>query len=183
MKPQFFDEQFDLAGKSASAWALNARRLKRSGDIVFDAYERDVGKMSNGTSLLELDNLEIASCAMLLYGLSLENLIKAVIIKGKPELISNGELLKWPGGGKHGHNLIGLFEEAVIDFSNGQSDIVVRLASFVLWAGRYPIPMKSIKMAIPQINVLRGEFLPLPLTTEERTIFDDLYQSLESKLI
>jgi hypothetical protein len=37
-------------------------------------------------------------------------------------------------------------------------------------------------MAIPQINFLTP-YYPVPLTTEERTILDNLYQSLESKLI
>lgn len=182
MRKQFFDEQFDLGGKIAAFWALNAQRLKQSGDLVFNAYASDVEKLFKGVSPLELENLEISHCAMLLYGLSIENLVKGVIIESDPSLISNGKLGKWPGGGEGGHDLIGLFKEAGIQPSEIEKDILTRLTAFVLWAGRYKIPKSSEKMAVPQLDY-SDPFLPRPFSAYELPTFNNLYQSLYGRLI
>ena len=92
-----------------NVWVLGARRLKRGGDIVFDAYEADLSAMERGSSPLELDNLEIAGVATLLYGLSIENLLKAIIIHKNPNPVENDKLREWDGTG---HDLIKLAKKA-----------------------------------------------------------------------
>lgn len=182
MKQEFFDEQFELRGATPAAWVLNARRLKRSADVVFNAWISDVERMADGVSPLELDDLEVAGCAMLLYGLSLENLVKGILVEVDSSVVMNGEIGKWPGGRQNGHYLPGLFERADISLDSEEQDLIARLTAFVLWAGRYPIPMKSRDMALRQIH-LDSPFLPLPMSVQERASFNKLYESLESRLV
>ena len=71
------DKQFELTGNHAGFWLGKAKTLRRSADIVFDAYAADLEKLHKGLStegLQNLHNLELAGCAMMLYGLGIENL-------------------------------------------------------------------------------------------------------------
>jgi len=94
MRKEFRAKQFELAAKSPAAWALQARRLKRAADLVFEAYAGDLAEMHGGRSPLDLKNLESAEPATLLYGLAFENVFKTLILA----LVSATEpRLSWAG--------------------------------------------------------------------------------------
>ena len=170
----FLQEQFNLRAESPSVWVLSARRLKRGGDIICDAYEIDLRAMERGSSPLELDNLETVGVATLLYGLSIENLIKAIIIHKDPNSIKNGKLREWPGTG---HNLINLAKEAGIVFNKEQFDFLNRLVAFVEWAGKYPVPKNATKISLKQLGIDQP-YLPLPLKSNEKTLFTEIFDML-----
>lgn len=172
---QFFNEQFKLAAESPATWALSAKRLKRSGDILFDAYEADLKSMSEETSPLDLENLETVSSATLQFGLCIENILKAIIIDKEPKTIDAGKLRKWPG--KTGHELPLLAKKADINLNETQLDLMERFTFFIDWAGRYPVPKSETKMVLKQLGLNR-QFLPLPLQPFERELFNKLFDSL-----
>ena len=94
MRKEFRAKQFELAAKSPAAWALQARRLKRAADLVFEAYAGDLAEMHGGRSPLDLKNLESAEPETLLYGLAFENVFKTLILA----LVSATEpRLSWAG--------------------------------------------------------------------------------------
>lgn len=181
MARKIVDEQFKVKGNNAVFWLLSAQRLKRSGNLVFDAYADDLEKLIKGVShdeLQNLHNLEIIGCAMLLYGLSLENVAKGLIVKAEPPAVVNGKLRKWSGSG---HNQRELLKEAGVTLSPQEEDLVTRLTDFVEWAGRYPIPKIVEKMCVSQRNIDPSTpWVPLPFSTNEREVYDKLFARLES---
>jgi hypothetical protein len=162
-------EQYNIKGEHAVFWLLAAQRLKRSGDIVFYAATQDIEKLFKGVSQDELENLhnlEIVGCAMLLYGLSIENLAKGLIVKATG---------KW----MEGHDEKKLLKEASVILSSQEEDFVIRLTAFVEWAGRYPIPKSVEKICVPQIAT-SAPWVPLPFSTNERELYNKLFTRLES---
>jgi len=176
MNSEFFKEQFDIGANTPGIWALNARRLKRGGDLIFDAYEIDLQAMGKGASPLELNNLEVAGTATMLFGFAIENLLKAIIIAKEPRTINEGNLRDWPS---NGHKLILLAEKADIPLNEQQKDMVHRLEVFVEWTGRYPVPKKPTQIPLKQLGINKP-FFPLPLKPFERKIFEQLFKSLQS---
>ena len=182
MGSKLLDEQFELKGNSPSAWLLTAKRLRRSGDLVFDAYAADLEKLHKGVSsegLQNLYDLEVAGCAMLLYGLGIENAAKGLVVaKAVPPAVASGELRKWPGSG---HSLKTLLSDAGVMLSPQEEDLVVRLTAFVAWAGRYPIPKRAEKMTVLLRNIdPPNAWVPLPFSTTDREAYGALFARLES---
>jgi len=180
MDEKFYDEQFELRTLTPELWALNARRLKQAADILFEAYEQDLKDMTAGESPLQLHNLELSGPATLLYGLALENILKAILLTTSPDAITDGKLRKWP---KDGHDQILLAHEAKIKLTINEENILRRLSEFVRWAGRYPIPKSADKMRISQLQVVSSDFVPLPLGPTERAEFNQIYMSWESHVL
>jgi hypothetical protein len=128
--------------------------------------------------LQNLCNLEIVGCAMLLYGLSIENVAKGLIVKANPPTVVNGKLREWSGSG---HNQMELLKEAGVNLSPQEQDLAIRLTAFVEWAGRYPIPKAVQKMSAPQLKIaLSTPWVPLPFSTNEREVYKKLFARLES---
>jgi len=145
-KPQrdqaaFWKEQFALASQPP-AWWLAARRLMRAAEVLWRAHDADLSKIREGqVETHKLENLELGLAWMLLTGLALENLVKAVLLKREPELAKPGRMPEWPGkGAGKGHDLAQLFDRAGVPLSAPERDFMDRLTEFILWRGRYPVP-------------------------------------------
>ncbi len=179
MRSEFWSEQFEAKGKSPSSWALQARRLSRAADVVFEAYLSDLRKMEGGCSPINLTNLETVGPATLLYGLAFENLFKAVILKKEGTVIEDGKLQKWPGSG---HGLVGLAERAEIQLPAAQRDLLSRLTAFIEWGGRYPIPMSADKMRLKQ-DAVSPESFPLPIQPHELAVVHDFLQMVDAQIL
>lgn len=175
MRRQFWQRQFQLKANEPGSWVLEARRLKRAADLVFEKVATDLEKMARGSSPTELENLECTKAASLLYGLSLENLLKGLIIRNEGSRISSWTLRRWPG---RGHNLVSLSKRAGVALDANSCDLLSRLSAYVEWAGRYPIPTAADRMPLRQRNV-SPEWFPLPLQAGERKSLDALYESIE----
>jgi hypothetical protein len=121
-------------------WILSARRLKRSGDLIFQAYSNDLEAMVNGATPTELENLELAGVASMLFGLAIENLLKAIIISNDKSDQPPDRVRDWD---RDGHELVSLAEKADINLNEKQRDLLVRLTSSVRWSGKYPVSKKK----------------------------------------
>jgi len=81
----------------------------------------------------------------LLAGLSVENALKALIIRsaiatGAPPRNGAAALGLFP---TQGHSLLDLARCARVSLSSGERKLLERLSVFVTWAGRYPIPKRA----------------------------------------
>jgi hypothetical protein len=83
--------------------------------------------------------LGVVSSTMLLLGLSFENLIKGVYVARNPTLVDRARLDRslWRADGGHG---IRVFAKSLIALEQVEEDLLDRLQTYVVWAGRFPIP-------------------------------------------
>ena len=135
--------------------------------------------MQDGCSPLELKNLEVVAPATLMCGLAFENLFKAAIIKCKGASLKNGRLQEWPG---KGHDLIALADISHIKLTPERRDLLSRLAAYVVWAGRYPIPKSQEKMALKQADV-SPKWFPLPIQPHEMAETTKFLDELEADVL
>lgn len=155
-----------------NTWALAAYQLNKSGDLIFDAYLADLVAFEKGQQPSWSDNLAISVVATMLYGLAIENLLKASIIAKTGEKPSS-----WPG---NGHNQEKLSEMLDNVFSDSEKDLFIRFTAFVNWAGKYKVPLREEELySTKQVHVIKGNSLPIPLSRQER---DDIYKPLYKKL-
>ncbi len=164
------DYAFSMSANCPEAWLEEGQKLKLAGDLIYDAYTRDLKKMSEEDYWSpELRHLHISSCAMLLYGLSIENLAKGLIIKrikaetGDP--FPALEKDKKTGEDRlkkdiEGHDAIRLLGVAGVALTPEEESLLKDLSAYVNWAGRYPIPKKRGDMSMPLPNE-RATYLSL----------------------
>lgn len=181
-KPQrdqaaFWKEQFALASQPP-AWWLSARRLMQAAEVLWWVYDADLAKIREGeVEAHKLENLELGLAWMLLTGLALENLVKAVLLKRKPELARPGQMPKWPGDG---HNLARLFAEAEVPLSAPERDCLDRLTKFILWRGRYPAP-RDVEELMPT-EAVPGGGTPYMMPANDHRLAAQLFARLTAIL-
>lgn len=148
----FWSEQYALASQPP-LWWLTARRLMQAAEVLWRVHDADLSKLREGqVEAHKLENLQLGLAWMLLTGLALENLVKAVLLKRKPELARPGRMPKWPG---NGHDLPKLFDAAGVPLSASERGMLDRLTEFILWRGRYPVP-HDVKRLEPRDEVPGG---------------------------
>lgn len=180
MTDDIFSTQFAIGAENAAIWALSARRLKQSADLLFDAHTVDLIALGNGSSPLALSHLELAGPATLLFGLALENILKGIIIQRDPQPVVGGKLRQWP---TNGHDLLRLAAAAAVALDQQESDLLRRAGAFVEWAGRYPIPKRMTDLASSPSGSGYFAGFPVPLTMAERSGFDRLFNRLYATVI
>jgi hypothetical protein len=175
-KRSFYEEQFHFGALIPERWVTQAHRLKDSADLLYAAYLDDLRRFGKTQNISSLKNLTHVIPATFLYGLAIENLLKAILMKNEPDRVSEGKLRKWPSGG---HDLIALATTSRIELTAEERDLLQRLTHFIRWAGRYPIPMKLDDMELVQISMPEG-FLAMPLQQAELSMYENLFTNLES---
>ncbi len=142
---QFWNRSVAQTAADPSQWFYTAKRLKRAADLIWDAVTMDLQKLLSRAMFTEpwpetdlTPPISISPVYMLLAGLALENLVKGIIIGQKPERVRTDQLDSWGGSG---HKLRKLCEHARIQLEQDEDELVQRLQVFVLWGGRYPVPL------------------------------------------
>ncbi|HOE71189.1 MAG TPA: hypothetical protein PLR56_01515 [Brevefilum sp.] len=141
-------------------WKFKALKLKHAADRLYnrslDAFynwEEFVNSEHNEYDLLEGDkvidqdfyftyDMELLMVYYLLIGFAFENLIKAHIIKNKVYL-KKSKALKFPNILKD-HDLVNLCKKAKLEISQKESTLLNNISEFVIWEGRYPIPINHV---------------------------------------
>jgi hypothetical protein len=94
-----------------------------------------------GDLMHEHPELWAADVFMMLAGMALEDLFKAVIITREPEVVTPNPVA--PTRMLHGsianHNLVFLAGRAGISLDPAEQVLLTRLSAFVQWSGRYPL--------------------------------------------
>ncbi|MBP0725946.1 hypothetical protein J5Y03_12265 [Bacillus sp. RG28] len=152
---QILEEQFIRNASYPITWEITAMELKKSADILFKEvkieFEKNLQRVSkpideSKDEKLELDDLlSVSRSYMLLSGFAIENLLKAIAIKGNPELYVDDENKKLTD---LNHNLNKLVDKLNISVNSEEKEILEKLSEYVYWAGRYPTPINAKKMSL-----------------------------------
>lgn len=131
-------EQY-LASKP-DVWMNQAHNLRNSVNVLC-SYNDEAQKQAFQEH--EQNRLTIfwsAGVIRMLMGFSLENLIKAILLKDPEklkEVFGRKGRLSW---GKDGHDLLKLFQEASLITTDADQKYLELWRLCALWAGRYPLP-------------------------------------------
>lgn len=136
----WWDEQFEKQSQSADFWFLQATRLRHAADILAKKHGEELARFAEAPDDLlanEMRNgrnisFELFPVYLLLFGLSLENLVKGILVARNPARFSNSRWLN--------HGLTDYVLECGLTLDGRRRDLLMDLEAFVLWKGRYPTP-------------------------------------------
>lgn len=132
---KFWDEQHKLSGNMPVVWLLTAEQLLRSFQMLADQARQDVHDAFRGDASVRFP---IGSTAMMLGGFAIENLLKAIKVSQGSQVFDDRGFFTLKT-----HNVLELAVEAGVELDAAEEALLERLEQFVIWAGRYPIPLSS----------------------------------------
>lgn len=134
-------EQY-LASKP-TVWRNEAINLRFSAEAI-QLYDQEVLECIFKKRIRpRLPGFFSARVKRMLFGFSLENLVKAILLQNPEKLtrvFGRDGNLSW---GNDGHDLLKLFAEAGIETSKLESAYLELWQLCSLWAGRYPLPVNE----------------------------------------
>ncbi|WP_173218117.1 hypothetical protein [Paenibacillus alba] len=132
-------KNFKAIGQQHTIWLMNAKDLKNSADVLLERIHEVNRRISEHEPVDLIEDTGVFKVYMLLAGLSLENVIKGLIISRNPTIVTDEEV-KFSGSG---HKLIELFRLVNISLNNDEIKFLELIEEFIMWAGRYSLPKKS----------------------------------------
>lgn len=136
--------EYELLGRDPHAWVRRAHTLLQAEELVLVPLSNTFPGGTTRDHPTRRRDQFLMEPYLLLSGYAIELLLKAVLLVRRPEIVVDGTLLSkaWTGKGT-GHALQRLADEADLDRSPDEDDLLVRLEAFITWSGRYPVPTKS----------------------------------------
>lgn len=131
---RFAQETFRLACTDPYLWMEKAKEVRRAAEVLWKCFLDEISKFTKGDTVPEPF---FGQTVMMLYGLVVENLLKAVLVKKGVALTKSGQFAL------RSHNLQQLTCDAGLRISAAEAELLERLQLFVEWAGRYPIPLQE----------------------------------------
>ncbi len=152
------NHEFQRTGQEPGIWLGEALQLKRAAELVLAELNGVLSVYPHGRASYE--DLSLFKAYMLLSGIAIENLVKGILVCRDPSIVGNDKVdkVKWKGS-SHGHDLAELAKQTGIPFTLEEKGLFRRLSAFVVWGGRYPIPIKSSDMV--QRTKYRGQSIRL----------------------
>jgi hypothetical protein len=185
------DEQSQIIFRllnNTNHWHSKARKLKHCADLLFKAFL--AARRLSDEEQSETEDSKIDDVATLLYGMAMENLLKAALLKeGTAQMRTEGTVA-WHAEGATDHNLLGICHSLKsFELNPDQEKLMERLSAFVCWAGKYPTPLE-IKHATKDFkgfllsNQPRAaiETLPVSLDIDDKKMFDQIYKILDQRI-
>ena len=126
---------FNNVGKSAALWLYQSRELYRSALYLMEVRAR---KWNEITHLLQ------APIALMLGSYAIETLLKMVIVGAHCD--EHGRTFDARRAEQflpRTHNLVALVKQAKLRVNEHDRKLLRELGEYAIWAGRYPIPLKS----------------------------------------
>lgn len=137
-------------GIGPSSWEEYARSLKYAADVIYGKYKTglDESMLMGGRMNVPFEepyerDLRLKSTYYLLMGLSIENLVKGIVIIRHPEYLKNNTELNKERLGTHNTNWL-LKSNSIYGFTD-YAEILNALSQCVIWASKYPVPFKREK--------------------------------------
>lgn len=132
----WWKEQFHRQADHSRTWELKAAELEYAAEVLWNRQLIDFP--------LQLSKKTAPPAAigvvLMLYGLAIENLAKAIVVAAGSPLDKNGRI------SFKKHNLAELVRSAGIRMTSKDESLLNKLTAFVEWAGRYPVPLSFQKM-------------------------------------
>lgn len=126
----------------------------------------------------------LTSVALMLSGLAIEVMAKALLVQQNPAVVSEFR-------GNKGHDLVALVGRTKIPITRGERAELRHLSGFVTFAGRYPVPTgpegftAKLKRARagkwPEIELAPGTFMSVEARSTFEAVFDRLSLSLAKR--
>ena len=168
---------------SAHKWHAKAGKLKHCADLLFKTYL--AAKALSPEEQSATQDSEISDVATLLYGMAMEGVLKAALLKrGVAKMRADGSVA-WGAEGAVNHDLVGICRSLqCVRLNADQEKLMERLSAFVCWAGKYPTPLnrkrKKDFQGFHLSNQPRAAIvtLPLPFDGEDKDMFDLMFRNL-----
>ena len=169
-------------------WQSKARKLKHCADLLFKAFL--AASALSDEEQAETQDSEIDDVATLLYGMAMEDILKAALLK---EGIANKQpdgTVKWGAEEATEHDLLGIYRLLQAGHLDaGQEKLMERMSAFVFWAGKYPTPWK-IKGGAKEFkgfhlsNQPRAgiKTRPVPFNDEDKKMFDQIFRIINQRI-
>jgi hypothetical protein len=142
MPTRFADQKHDRVSRDPIMWIGRAEELEFAAKAVWKTYLSELEKWLAGNIEAKL----IGHVSLMLYGLSIENYLKARLVQACKASGSSGKFnLKT-------HKLLDLCEKGGIGLCTEEAELLERLEHFVSWAGRYPISLKVEDMYARELS-------------------------------
>ena len=142
-------KRYDNVGNMFVAWAWSAGSLQAAARLLKTHRDRFDPTQSNVGDVLP-DEGKVLFPELMLQGLAVENLLKALWVKRGSKLVAGGEYLGVKGAADH--NLLQLANAVALQFSPMAKDVLKRLSIIITSAGRYPIPKKWFAHRIQKLH-------------------------------
>jgi len=139
-----FRRMFREGGGDPSSWLYNAEALIRAARSLLPMMDADHRKLADPTVTTGFE-APIAPIYMLLVGLAIENLLKGIYVARNPTTCSSDRLPRELTQ----HKTIEFCERLGLSISQAEGLLLERIETFVVWAGRYPIP-RSLDGLLPR---------------------------------
>jgi hypothetical protein len=168
-------------------WESKARKLKHCADLLFKAF-LTARKLPDEEQSVTEDSY-IDDVATLLYGMAMENILKAALLKESIAKIGPDGKIAWSVECAREHDLLGISRSLkFLKLNAAQENLMERLSAFVFWAGKYPTPWeiknktKGFKgfLLSNQPGVAINE-TPMPFVAEDKNMFDHIYKIISDR--
>jgi hypothetical protein len=165
-------------------WHSKARKLKYCADLLFKAFL--TAKELSQEEQAETQDSEIDDVATLLYGMSMEAILKAALLKEGVAKIDSDGMVNWGAEEATQHDLVAMCSLLnSITLNADQEKLMERMSAFVCWAGKYPTP-KKIKIGTKDFKGFllsnqpgaANKMLPVAFDENDKKVFDVIYASL-----
>jgi hypothetical protein len=136
---EYQTDDFNAYARNPETWLLAARRHLAVAEVLMDRVAALTLKQSRPFE-------EFSGCfyaAFFHAGVAVENATKAVLVSRDPSIVSNGSLDRRKLGGKGGHGSLALVCSVLNDLSDSERRLLVKLQEYVVWAGKYTVPMSG----------------------------------------
>lgn len=159
------EETYRLVESDALGWLEHGRGVLLSAEVVYTALT-EIMPLSQTLTGIREKKLAYVQSFMLLTAIAFENLLKGIVVAAEP---TGWRALKADNG--HG---ISAFAAMFTTLSEPESDLLQRLQEYLVWAGRYTIPMKSARYV--------ANFHLLSLRRGDRLLISTLFERLSAIL-
>lgn len=133
---------FDRSFLDHGSWMRQAAQFFAAAEVLVTDFSLLAGSPQTELSLAR--RVGCMKATLLLLAVAVENALKAVRVAGGHIVIENGRVKRSSlGGGAAGHDLSQLAREVGMIVSESEHDLLVRLTTIALWAGKYQQPLND----------------------------------------
>ena len=155
------EKLFKLVREDAQSWLAQAIQLKLSANVIYPECEK-IRTYRQSTPGVRERMLAYSQSFMLLTAFSFENLLKGILYGRDP----NSKLVKSKGG----HGIVQM-AKGVTTLTPEELSLLERLEIYLVWAGRYQLPMTADAFHESEGSV--------SITPRDPIIIEQLFEKLE----
>lgn len=170
MPKHFSHEKYEDACSDPFMWIRKAVELRKAADVVWADFLSTLEAFQKSD---DLENPFTGQVAIMLYGLAIENHLKAGLVAAGKGKNSSGEF------NIKSHKIIDLAIKLGLQCSPEEYELLERLEHHITWAGRYPIPL-DVKDLYPRDLATGGSAAIYGYSTHDRSRIEAIIHKIEA---